>query len=614
MGIDRTVRGSEGRRGFALIPSPVARVVPDIATFAVDGGFAYRVPTALVERVALGSLVRVPLAGRRVRGYVIGLGGPREGSEDMDPGKLKDVRAVSSTIPVFSEAMLPTLRWASGHYVAPLAAVLAKTGPPNLPKPQQWPEIPSIPRTTGPVPEVAEAAASEGPARALQVLAGAGWAELIRGTITPPLRAGKSVVIVAPTAAEAASLADRLEADLGSRVVRVAEQDNAAVTSSWSRAATQGGLAVVGTLRVVWWPVKDLSMIVLIEEDRRGMRERQTPTVAAGALARARSAAEGLQLVLMGRVPTVRTAHEGLAVTRVPGRLWAPVEIVDRAEDPPGGGLLAERVKVAIASTLGRGGRVFVFTHRRGFAPAARCVACRELRSCPGCGSRPDHRATCPRCDAALGACRSCGGVRFEPLGAGVGRVTEELRRVVGDKVGEVGSGDPAMVGTERDLIAVPPVDLAVVVDADALVRGTNYRATEDALAMLARTAATVRRSGGCRMMLQTADCLHPVYRALRRGDPFPFLRDEVAARRRFSLPPCGEVIVIEVAGTDDLSILDRVLQGATVYGPARETDRIRWMIQGDDLREMKGRLRATVGRLRDQGLRVRLDVDPREF
>ena len=585
-------------------------MVPDIPTFAVDGGFSYRVSSTLLDQVTVGSLVRVPLAGRRVRGYVIGLGTDEGGRGGR---RLKEVRSVSSPVPVFTEAMLPSLRWAAAHYVAPLARVLAKTAPPNLPGKPTPRRLPGIPPAATPVPRPAGTDAS-GDRRVVQVLAGGGWGDLIRGSVTGPLRSGRSAVVVAPTAVEAARLADRLEADLGRRVVRAVDQDNAALTAAWSQAATQAGLVVVGTLRVIWWPVRDLSMVCLVEEGRRGMKERQTPTIAAGAIARARSATERLQVVLVGRVPAIDTLHESAVVKRIRGRLWARVEVVDRTEDPPGRGLLAERVRVAIASVARRGGRVFVFTHRRGYAPASRCVGCRGLRSCPECGSRPDHRATCPRCEAVLGPCPECGGNRFEPLGAAVGRITEHLRRLVGDDVGSVEEATPVMVGTERDLVEVPPVDLAVVVDADGLVRGTNYRSTEEALALLARAASTLRRGDRCRMMLQTADSRHPVYEALRLGDPVPFLRDELVARRRFSLPPCGEVIVVEVEGTVDLAVLDEALAGAEVYGPARDSGRTRWIVQGHDLREQKERLRATVGRLRDQGCKVRIDVDPREF
>lgn len=577
----------------------------------MDDGFAYRVPSILAEEISVGSVVRVPLAGRRIRGYVAGLEPP---APDIDPSDLKEIRSVSSPIPVFTESMLPMLRWAADHYVAPMAGILAKTGPPNLPKLSPPIDLPGIPPASGPVREVSEAAAAGRTPGAVQILAGENWAELVRGTVTAPLRAGRSVLVVAPTAVEASRLADRLAPDLGRRVLSIGEQDNATVTAAWSRGAVRSGVIVVGTLRSIWWPVKDLSMIVLVEEDRRGMKERRTPTVAAGSVGRMRSVNEGLQLVLLGRMPGVHTLQEGMASERVPGRLWGLVEMVDRADDPPGGGLFSRRVRMAVAATLRRDGRVFVFTHRRGYAPASRCAGCRKLRSCPACGSRPDNRSHCPRCQAELGPCPACGGDRFDPLGAAVGRVCEELGKMVPGKVGKVDSGQPVMVGTERDLPVLPPVDLAVVVDADGLVRGTNYRATEDALSLLARVAAAVHRRAGSRAMVQTADPAHPVYKALQRADPVPFLGDELTARRRFLLPPCGEVMVVEVEGTDDRTVLDQALGDATVFGPAHTGNRIRWIIQDNDLRETKRRLRATVGRLRDRGCRVRLDVDPREF
>ena len=161
-------------------------------------------------------------------------------------------------------------------------------------------------------------------------------------------------------------------------------------------------------------------------------------------------------------------------------------------------------------------------------------LAAARLRKCPECGSRPDHRDTCPRCEAVVGACRSCGGSRFEPLGLASVGLSRNSTGWWGKKSGG-GSRQTGDGRTERDLITVPPVDLAVVVDADGLVRGTNYRATEDALSILARVASTVHQRGGRWVMLQTADRRHPVYAALRRADPFPFLEDELVARRRFS-------------------------------------------------------------------------------
>ncbi|MCY3653225.1 MAG: hypothetical protein OXG89_09395 [bacterium] len=611
MGIHRAGPPTKASGGAPLTHNTVARVIPDVPTLAVDEGFSYLIPESLAGRVGVGSIVRVPLAGRRVRGYVIGL---ESTSEIEQPDKLKEVRSLSSDLPVFTERMLDALRWAAGYYVAPLARVLAKTAPPNLPKrppPFVSSEVESV---EGPLSELARNALDGKPQKTVQVMAGTGWTDLIRGAAGLLIRSERSVIVVCPTVAETARLSAGLRQGLGDLVVEVGEQSPASVTAAWSKAATTGGLVVVGTMRVVWWPIRNLSMAIMVEEGRPGMKERQSPTVAASDLARVRAECEGFQLVKIGRVPTLRSLHESTEVIRVPGRLWAPVQIVNRTEDPPGQGLLSEQAKSALAGIAGRGGRVFFFTHRRGYAPAARCVRCRLLRSCPRCGSRPDHQATCARCGANLGKCSGCGGTRFEPLGAAVGRVTEDVRRLVGDAVGSVEEARQVLVGTEADLVAVPQVDLAVVVDGDGLVRATNYRAAEDALGLLARVASTVRRNGRARMMLQTADVRQPVYQALHRGDPITFLKDELATRRSLSLPPFGEVVLVEVVGTEDTSILDKVLEDVLVYGPSVENNRLRWMIQGDDLTDFKLDLRDTVAGLRRRNLRVRVDVDPREF
>ena len=72
--------------------------------------------------------------------------------------------------------------------------------------------------------------------------------------------------------------------------------------------------------------------------------------------------------------------------------------------------------------------------------------------------------------------------------------------------------------------------------------------------------------------------------------------------------------MVVEVEGTDDPSIMDGVIEGATVYGPSREAARIRWIVQDHDLWGVKERFAGHGRPLRDQGCKVRVDVDPREF
>ncbi|NOY81076.1 MAG: primosomal protein N' [Kiritimatiellaeota bacterium] len=87
----------------------VAKVVVNLS---LDREFDYRVPPALVDRVRVGSRVRVPFGrGKSVRtGYVVGLA-----RESAYP-KLKDVLAVEGEPELVSPKLLDLARWMAGYY------------------------------------------------------------------------------------------------------------------------------------------------------------------------------------------------------------------------------------------------------------------------------------------------------------------------------------------------------------------------------------------------------------------------------------------------------------------------------------------------------------------
>ena len=144
-------------------PSRLAQVVPDLATFGVDDGFSYVVPEDVT--LGTGSLVRVPLGSRRVRGYVVSV---RRG----EGGNLKPIVSVSGDSPVFDESLLQLLRWAALHYVAPLAVLLGRAAPPNLPRGSVGPVTGAIPVLSSPLPRLSRDAATGRPSLGLDHAAG----------------------------------------------------------------------------------------------------------------------------------------------------------------------------------------------------------------------------------------------------------------------------------------------------------------------------------------------------------------------------------------------------------------------------------------------------------
>ncbi|HUO46067.1 MAG TPA: hypothetical protein VM470_04455 [Acidimicrobiia bacterium] len=589
------------------------RVVPSVPTFALDNGFWYSATEAQAPLLEVGSLVRVPLSGRRVRGFVVEVG-------DRPPQGLKPVAAISMPAPVFDQPLLSALQWAAQRYVAPLAVLLERSTPPNLVRRSGFqPSKPVELLATGPAhPLGALAAGAATGKRHPPVALIERWSNLdwMEGLARPQLAAHRSMMVVTATAEEAAFLHETCRDLFGEErsVLVTPDRSEAENTAAWM-AAQAGGVVVIGTPRLAGWKVKDLTVAAVVEEGRRAMKDRQTPTIHVRDLLRTRARFGRHNLVFVGPTPSLETLAGGASPVRMSRRAWPPVEIADRNEEPPLPGVVGHQAMAAIRAVVARSGSVFVFAHRRGYAPAVRCDKCRSLRRCPNCGSRPEAAPDCPRCDFRLGPCSDCGHDRFVPLGAGVGRVVEELRRTWREGVAAAPDVAPVVVGSEADLAGLAAVDLAVAVDADGLILGSHFRAGEEALRILARLAGRVAPGSGKRALVQTGLPSHPVVVALRKGDPLVFLEAEMEQRRQLGFPPSSELMVVEMRGTVPAGAEDAIRAAAgkaVVMGPApRPERRWRWLVQGGDLTSFRHDLRPLVQRWRDSGTTVRIDTDP---
>jgi primosomal protein N' (replication factor Y) len=356
-----------------------------------------------------------------------------------------------------------------------------------------------------------------------------------------------------------------------------------------------------------------LGLAIVLEEGRRAMKDRQTPTVHVREMISTRSRIEGFSLVYYGPTPSLEVLAAGPEMVGVGKRPWPLVEVVDRRGDAPGSGLLAPRALSALRAAVAEGRRSFVFTHRRSSDSSMRCVNCRAVRTCATCGSRIGREPTCRRCGRPTGPCSVCGGTSFEEMGSDPERLVAEIKRSLGRDVAGLHPTElPVAVGTERDLTSLDPVALTVAADVDGLMLGHNYRTSEEALRILARLAGAVERGPGRRMMIQTSLPDAPLVSALRRGEPLPYLEGILADRARQGFPPASEMLAIEVRGEVEPTRFDEEIKslGQTVLGPAESQRGWRWLIQGS-LNSVRQGLRPMVQRWRDSGATVRIDADP---
>lgn len=425
--------------------------------------------------------------------------------------------------------------------------------------------------------------------------------------------ADRSVLVIASTASEVQDIESRIEGSLEDRLLTVSGDDARELTAVWERAQHPGRL-VVATPRASTWQIAGLALAVILEEGRRAMKDRQTPTLHVRDMLATRARTEGFNLALIGPTPSVESLSKGPTIIKGPRRPWGLVEIVDRTNDPPGSGFVSERVVAALRAINQRGGSAFVFTHIRKGAASLRCTNCRTVKTCSRCGSKSGREPQCPRCGQTSSGCLNCGRQTFEEMGS----VPERIARDIDNKIGSGTASTQTLsgsifVGTERDLTRVSAMDLVVAVDADGLLLGQNYRSSEEALRVLARLGNLLGDGAGKRLMVQTSMPEADLLVALRRGEPIPYLESILAQRVKEGMPPASEIVAVEIRGgepsADTQAELAR-LEDATVLGPAESDRGMRWLLTGSLTKARPG-LRSLVQRWRESGLTVRIDADP---
>ena len=407
-------------------------------------------------------------------------------------------------------------------------------------------------------------------------------------------------------------MGERARERWGDLVAVAAGESDSADTSAWEASQVAPRL-LVGTPRSAVWQVENLALAVVLEEGRRAMKDRQTPTLHVRDVMRTRSRVESFNLLFLGPTPSVEILAEGADLRLRSNRAWPLVEVIDRSDDPIGSGYMSERTVAAIRGFTDHERDIFVFTHRRSVFGSARCADCLAVRSCAVCDRRTGTSATCVHCEADPGNCRRCGNAEFEAMGTVPDRLAAEINRRVGRGLASVHPGEtPVTVGTERDLAGLEPVDLAVIADLDGLLVGVGHRVAEEALRVSARLATKVAPRRGARLMVQTSRPESLLVQTLRRGDPIPYLERVLVERAREGVPPATEMIVIEVRGDvpSEATSQLRALQGAEVLGPMSVEEGQRWLLTGK-LDSARPELKGLVGSWRDRGVTVRVDVDP---
>jgi primosomal protein N' (replication factor Y) len=627
-------------------PVPAAHVVPLVPAWRTSRAFTYAIPDKLDGKVDVGTLVRIPFGGRRVRGIVVEL------AESPD-GSLEEIAGVVIPVPLARPPMVELLDWISSRYVSPKGQTYVRMVPPRVRATKreriddpsiEEPKI--VPSYTGGTDLLA--AISEGRAGTwcLRVALGEDRGSVARELVGAAVEAEGAALVIVPEVRYGSMTLDAVVEGFPNACRVDSAMGEAERSAGWI-ALAKGEPVGAGGRASVLAPAPALRVIVVDEESHRTYKEDRSPRFDARRVAIERARLQGAVCVLMSAAPSVETgaaarsgAYGSVSPSRGLDRSSRPlIEFISKPTDRAISHELHERIR----DTLRSGRQVALLAPISGYARALWCAECRHSVRCPRCEAGMIYGQTtrsirCPRCKLetpAPDACPTCGAHDFKFVGSGSERLSEQLAKSF--PRARVVRMDPGLVQElergkriEADIYVTtwvgtkeairPEVGLVGVLDADALIRRPDFRSSElsyQALVEMAEWAGSA--ASGNRLLIQTDEVGHHVLQAIARNDYSFFLDRELPLRQELGYPPFSELIKVQVGGAAGAEMADRVARsgragGARVLGPIEaglEEKRLELLLKCPSAEAITPALRGLMEEV-PQGTRLRVDVDPR--
>lgn len=575
-------------------PTVTATVLPDVT--GLDKPFDYLIPPDLEARVQVGSLVRVPLHGRRVVGWVLRIG-PADPA--IAPERLRPIAAVAGHGPsaeVIELARWATHRWAGGR----LRPLLAAATPHR--------RI----REVVPTQPTSRVVRRDPPTGLGRLLADGGGVLRVAPTtdlasLFDDVVVDGQLLVIHPSVDAARSLAEQC---------RRSGRSVALLPHDWERAASGAAEMVIGGRSAVWATVARLGGVVVLDEHDEALQEERVPTWHGRDVALERSRRCGVPCALVSPCPTVtalqwsgRRWMRPAVEDEVAG--WPTVDVIDRRDEAPWTRSLLSSDLLQLVRQ--RDLRVVCVHNVVGRSRLSACRSCNALIRCEGCDAALSQSAAgvlvCRRCGLSRPpVCQACGSGAIAVVRPGVSRLRDELEAAAARRVVAVTAetadpwadgGAEVLIGTEAVLHRVSDADVVAFCDFDGELLAPRYRAGEQALALLVRAARLVGpRARGGRLLVQTTMPDHDVLVAATSADPGILARADAARRRALGLPPFGALARVTGPGASAFA-------GALGASAAPDGDGVLVRAPGwDELADL-------LARTERPAERIRIEVDP---
>lgn len=530
-----------------------ARVVFQSPLPALDREFEYLVPSELNEKIVIGCRVKVPFAGQKKEGFVVGLS-----SDSEFKGKLSEVAEVISSVPVLAPHIYGLLKAISIRQCCSIGELIDNAVPKRSVKIEK--------EFKSPISESASFGDGEKVAEIIRPVFDSEtqlpyFTKRIATLATQYLETGRSVIVCVPDYRDVDRISTQLHQVIGHDAVVVLDSNEVGsrryqVFLSQLQSSPK---IVLGTRSAIYSPVAENSAIIVWDDGDQSHQDQQAPYLNTREIALIRQSLHKgpLHFISHARSVEVQRLVDIGYLREQELSSWRPKVSISE-----GRGLDGASFK-AIKNGLETGPVLFQVA-APGTARSLYCASCNERSKCNKCNGplwlNAAGQIACRWCGKLNldYCCRACGESKLSQGAAGATRwVTQLGKSFPGIPILEITAEQGPFSVSDRPQIVVstPGVEpiapngysSVVFIDCLAQLSRDSLRAPEDSIRGWLNALGFLNQNGSA-VAVGVSD---EVSKALSLGDVIGTAKQMLLEREELGFPPTRRIV--SATGSRDL-------------------------------------------------------------
>lgn len=574
-----------------------------ILNLPVNQGFTYSYIPPENEKDELkpeiGKRAEIMFGNRKTTGFIINIFNELPKDFPIDSSKIKLIRRIIDTEPLFGKELIDIAKWISRYYLCTLGEAIFSMIPSgrresfsggfiyeddkistkkNILSEEQQKAVSDILNFSNSDNENSKIF------HYLYGPTGSGKTEVFLQLAEDVLKNGKGVIYLVPEI----SLTGQVAKDIAKRFGNTAAILHSGLTASqrltqWHRIMHKEARVVVGARSAIFAPIPDLGLVIIDEEHDGSYKSGNNPRYHARQVAMHRCSNLRIPLVMGSATPSVEawngmqngTIIKHTLTKRLAGGTMPKIQCIN-LNNFKAGGCISKPLEDEINKTLSQKKQTILFLNRRGFTHFFRCNSCGYELVCKNCSvpmtyHKIENRLRCHYCGWSMippQSCPQCGSLDIGSSGFGTEFIESETRakfpnaKIIRIDTDAITKKDELlktledfkngkydiMLGTQMVAkgLNFPNLQLVGVVLADAGLHMPDFRAGERTFSLITQVAGRAGRYfPDGKVIVQTYNPnQEPIYFACQ-NKIYDFYNYELNQRKMLDFPPFSRLLRI---------------------------------------------------------------------